>query len=76
MSVHVWGEDLTGVVIIITVASEGDVLGIGVRVGLGLLDEGGVVDSIGGDGDGGGLLGGHRDESNNGEGVFHLLVVK
>ena len=54
LTVHVWGEDLTGVIIIITVASEGDVLGIGVRVGLGgLLDELDVVSSLSGDGDGG-----------------------
>jgi hypothetical protein len=49
LTVHVWGEDLTGVIIIITVASEGDVLGIGVRVGLGgLLDELDVVSSLSG----------------------------
>ena len=77
LTVLVWGENLTGVIIIITVASEGDVLliGVGVRLG-GLLNELNVLVSFGGDGDSGGLLSGETEEGNNSEGVFHLLVVK
>ena len=77
LTVHVWGEDLAGVVIIITIASEGNVLGVGVRVRLGgLLDESDIVSSLSGDGDGGGLLGGETEKGNNSESVFHFQVVK
>ena len=77
LTVHVWGEDLAGVVIIVTVASEGNVLGIGVGVRLGgLLNEGDIVSSLSGDSDGGGLLSGETEEGNNSESVFHFQVVK